>query len=205
MAGRALVMGKFWTVLTFFTLLAMVGLIQGRSMLTLISLMYIGALFFRIPDTWQEVVTIEFVGTAGMLLAIISGPLIAMFYVFTAQWITRFVSPFGSLEDYNDTFIESSSYAATILLSPILITISENVLLSFMLHFMIVKFIITQFLNFFIYRTALITEFFYDLVSLPFEIFQSQLLLSLFGLSILSSFGVDGWTLGSLDIISKVI
>lgn len=185
--------GKVGSSIIFFAIIALFGLLAGKHLFLILGLFYIFSIILRIPDTYCDVFYFESIATFALILTFVAGQPVAIFFALTAEWLTKFVSPFGPVEDYQETFSESTAVAAAILLIT-LVPFSGNLLI-YMISFHAIRFAV-------FYLMIAITSpatFFHDLIQgtaiVPLSIIQSYIILMLLGGWVLNLYGIAGWSL----------
>ncbi len=188
-------LGKIGGSIILFFALALVFFALKKPAYALFCIFYIPTILVRIPDTWSDAVAIESVGTLSMLLLLIDGPILAALFAVTSLWFTKWISPFGPVEEYSETFGMSISIVAAIFISPLFPQYAVKDLLMYMIYFQLARFTIYMILITFMAPAIFLTEVFYTLASIPLTLIQSYLILSIVGLWILNLHGVTGWQL----------
>lgn len=186
----------FW--LFAFSFMSIAGVLLGNLTFAVISLFYVISIIVRIFDTWSDAVAVESVGTFGIITMLISNVWVAVFFVFTAMWLTRHTSPFGPVEDYTETIGVSIALVVSLAVSQILPGFAEGNMVKYIISYTLVRFAVYQALIILLAPAIVFTEFFYTLVSIPLVIIQSYLIMILIGMPILHSFGIENWIMVSL-------
>jgi len=188
-------LGKIGGSIFLFIVLMIIFYAIGKPNYALACIFYIAAIIARIPDTWSDAVAVESVGTLSLLLLLVDGPVLAIVYAVTSLWLTKWVSPFGPVEEYSETFGVSIAIVLAILLTPLFHPFATKDLLMTAIYFQLTRFITYMILITFITPGVFIAEVFYTIVSIPLTIIQSYLILSIVGVWILGSHGAAGWIL----------
>jgi hypothetical protein len=181
-----------------FMLLAIVSFFFGFELLALMSIFYIISIIVRIPDTYSDI-SVESIATFSLILAIIGGMPVAAFFAFTATWLGRFTSPYGPVEEVNETISESLSILVPAILSPVLISISGSNLILYMVYFQIVRSIFYQVFMLITSPATVMIDIFYTSINFVLNMLQSYVILLLFGNLILGYAGVSGWSIFAFD------
>ncbi len=188
-------LGKIGGSIFLFFILMLIFFAINKPVYALTCIFYIATIIVRIPDTWSDAVALESVGTLSILLLLIDGPILAAIYAFTSLWLTRWISPFGPIEEISETFGMSISMVVAIFISPLFPQFATKDLLMYMIYFQLTRFTVYMILITFMAPAIFITEVFYTIASIPLTIVQSYLILSIAGLWILNSHGTTGWAL----------
>ena|GEM_PF-5989098 len=173
----------------------------GLKLLALVSLFYLISIPVRVVDTWSDMLGPESIGIMGIFLAIIGGPTIAAFYMFTSTWFTRLICPFADIEEYQYTISESIGMAAAAMLSPMLIAPSGATLLMFAFYFCLIRYSVFLFMMFLTMPGTFMIDLFQTVVEFPWTMLQTIFVINLVGLSLLASFGIANWAIGSLGAL----
>ena len=188
-------LGKIGGSILFFFVLALVFFALKKPTYALFCIFYIPTILVRIPDTYSDAVALESVATLSMLLLLIDGPILAAVFAISSLWLTKYISPFGPVEEYSETFGMSISITAAIFISPLFPHYATKDLLMFMIYFQLARFLVYMILITFMAPGIFLTEVVYTLVSIPMTLIQSYLILTLIGVWILNSYGIHGWHL----------
>lgn len=188
-------LGKIGGSVLLFAILAVIFYALKKPTYALFCIFYIPTILVRIPDTYSDAVALESVATLSMLLLLIDGPLLAAVFAISSLWLTKWISPFGPVEEYSETFGMSISITAAILISPLFPQYATKDLLMFMIYFQLARFLVYMILITFMAPGIFLTEVFYTIASIPMTVIQSYLILSLFGLWVLNAHGIQGWHL----------
>ena len=183
--------------LVLFVAIGAISFVLKFKILAILSVSYIIALILRMPDTKQEAMFIESIGTFGLILCLVGGPGVAAFYVFTSTWLTRFTSPMGGAEEIGDTIGMSIAFTACIFIIPFLTRFFGHDLFLLMVSYTLIRFVVYYLLMIVIMPATWFNYWISAPVVMVTVLFQSYLILWLVGLPLLNYAGVEGWVLGA--------
>jgi|SRR3989344_841577 len=189
-------LGKIGGSIFAFSLITIIGFLVGNKLIGILGILYILSIVIRIPDTYSDIFYFESVATFGLILTLVSSIPVALFFVITAEWLTKFISPFGPVENYTETFSESVAVSIAIALSPLLFVKGD--LLQYMIYFHAARFSIYYIMLFITEPATIFHDLLNAVVIIPLSIMQSYLILMLLGNFAFDMFGITGWKLGSL-------
>lgn len=189
--------GKVGTSILVFAIISFLGFASGTKLLGILGLFYVISIIIRIPDTYSDVFYFESIATLGFILTFVTTPYIAIFFTITAEWITKFISPFGPIEDYQETLSETVAVSAAILLLSFLIPFTGNLLIH-MLYFHAIRFAIFYAIIAITSPAVFLHDLFQGITIVPLSIIQSYIILLILGTWVLGMFGVANFTLPSI-------
>ncbi len=193
--------GKVGTSLLFFGIITLVGFLAGYKLIGVIGLFYILSIIIRIPDTYSDVFYFESIATFGLILTFVSSASVAIFFTLTAEWLTKFVSPFGIIEDYQETLSESVAVVIAIILM-IFIPYGGNLLI-YMVYFHLIRFAIFYLIIALTSPATLMHDLVNGVVIVPMSIIQSYFVLLLLAGWIFGMFGIAEFNLPSIMTLLK--
>ena len=192
--------GKVGTSLLFFAILSILAFSFGNKLIGILGLFYFLSVIIRIPDTYSDVFYFESIATLGFILTFITTPYIAIFFTITAEWLTKFISPFGPIEDYQETLSETVAVSAAILLLSFLIPFTGNMLMH-MLYFHGIRFAIFYVIIAITSPSVFLHDLFQGITIVPLSIIQSYVIILLLGTWVFGMFGVVDFALPSITTL----
>jgi len=190
-------LGKVGASILAFSLISAFGFASGNKLAAVLGLFYVLSIIIRIPDTYSDVFYFESIATLGFILTFITTPYIAIFFTISAEWITKFISPFGPIEDYQETLSETVAVSSAILLLSFLIPFSGNLLIH-MLYFHAIRFAIFYAAIAITSPAVFLHDLFQGITIVPLSVIQSYVLILIIGTWALGLFGVADFTLPSI-------
>ena len=181
--------GKVGTSLLFFAIISVIGFAAGYKLIGIMGLFYLLSVIIRIPDTYSDVFYFESIATFGLILTFITSPYVAIFFTITAEWLTKFVSPFGVIEDYQETLSESVAVVLAIILMT-LVPYGGNLLI-YMVYFHLIRFAVFYFIITVTSPATIVHDLLNGIVIVPMSIIQSYAILFLFA----------GWIFGMFEVV----
>jgi len=198
-----------FTPLTWFVIILSVGgavfLATGNKFLGAFCLLYLLGIISRILCTYSDAIKdVECVSSCGLLMCLVSSVWVGSFFVFTGLWVSKWVSPWGKGEDLAYVLMDSVGMVIAMLFVPLLIKWMSFQIIPIMFWWYVIRFVAYLIMIPFVKPATLVTSFFLTIVGFFIAITQAYIIFRLIGPFMLSSFGITGWSLGTMPILNPI-
>lgn len=189
---------KVWDYLPLITIifvvLAIVGALAGSKAFAVLMVFMILGIITRMPAA-RSPFDLSTVKVSAVLLTFIDFRIAAIFAILT-WWIARQWSP---MEEMTNTIKWSLSVALPALIAPLFIGWAHNNLVTYTIHFTLVRFVFLIVVLSPIFRPAtFFNDAMVDVTEFFFSIIYNSVLAMILGPIIFSYVGVTGWNIGGL-------